>query len=147
MNLFLLKTLRDLRASLAQSIALIVIVMLGVASYAATVAAYRDLNTSYNRTYDDLLFADVTFAVQSAPQTVADELRDVEGVKEVFSRLVIDTGLELPQRDGETLDPIRARLIGLSAPERPKVNNVLVLEGRYFDSAGESHDPPGYPFR
>jgi predicted lysophospholipase L1 biosynthesis ABC-type transport system permease subunit len=68
MNTLLLKTLRDLRASLAQSIALIVIVMLGVASFAATVAAYRDLDTSYNRTYDELLFADVTFAVQGAPQ-------------------------------------------------------------------------------
>jgi Fe2+ transport system protein B len=46
MNRLLLKTLRDLRASLAQSIALIVIVMLGVACFAATVAAYRDLDTS-----------------------------------------------------------------------------------------------------
>jgi putative ABC transport system permease protein len=138
MNLILLKTLRDLRASLAQSIALIVIVMLGVASFAATVAAYRDLDTSYNRTYDNLLFADVTFAVGGAPQTVADELREVEGVEAVFGRLVIDTGLELPERNGETLDPIRARLIGLSAPERPEVNNVLVLEGRYFDSADDS---------
>ena len=69
MNLILLKTLRDLRASLAQSIALVVIVMLGVASFAAAVAGYRDLDTSYKRTYDNLLFADVTFAVQSAPQS------------------------------------------------------------------------------
>ncbi len=138
MKLILLKTFRDLRASLAQSIALIVIVMLGVTSFAATVAAYRDLDTSYNRTYDNLLFADVTFAVRDAPQTVADELRDMEGVEDVFGRLVIDTGLELPERNGETLDPIRARLIGLSAPKRPEVNNVLVLEGRYFDSADDS---------
>jgi putative ABC transport system permease protein len=138
MNLILLKTLRDLRASLAQSIALIVIVMLGVGSFAATVAAYRNLDTSYNRTYNDLLFADVTFAVQGAPQTVTAELRDVEGIAEVFGRLVIDTGLELPQRNNETPDPIRARLIGLSAPERPQVNNVLVLEGKYFDSPGDN---------
>jgi putative ABC transport system permease protein len=138
MSLILLKTLRDLRASLAQSIALIVIVMLGVGSFAATVAAYRDLDTSYNRTYDNLLFADVTFAVRGAPQTAVDELRQVEGVEDVFGRLVIDTGLELPERNGETPDPIRARLIGLSAPERPQVNNVLVLKGRYFESADES---------
>ncbi len=136
--MLVLKTLRDLRASLAQSIALIVIVMLGVASFAATVAAYRDLDTSYNRTYDELFFADVTFAVQGAPQTNVDKLRNVEGVEDVFGRLVIDTGLELPERNDETPDPIRARLIGLSAPERPGVNNVLVLEGRYFDSTDES---------
>jgi len=138
MSPILLKTLRDLRASRAQTISLIVIVMLGVASFAATVAAYRDLDTSYNRTYDQLLFADVTFAVQGAPQAVAGELREVEGVEAVFGRLVVDTGLELPERNGETPDPIRARLIGLSAPERPEVNGVLVLEGRYFDSADDS---------
>jgi putative ABC transport system permease protein len=138
MNMLLKKTLRDLRASLAQSIALIVIVMLGVGSFAATVAAYRDLDTSYNRTYDELRFADVTFAVKGAPESVTDELRGVEGVAEVFGRLVIDTGIELPSRDGETPDPIRARLIGLSAPERAEVNDVLVLEGRYFNSPDDS---------
>jgi putative ABC transport system permease protein len=138
MNMLLVKTLRDLHSTLAQSVALIVIVMLGVASFAATVAAYRDLNTSYNHTYNDLLFADVTFAIQTAPQSIVDEVRDVEGVDEVFGRLVIDTGLELPERNNEIPDPIRARLIGLSAPERAGVNNVLVMEGRYFNSADES---------
>lgn len=138
MSPILLKTLRDLRASRAQTTALVVIVMLGVGSFAATVAAYRDLDTSYNRTYDDLLFADVTFSVRGAPQAAADALREVAGVEAIFGRLVVDTGLELPQRDGEAQDPIRARLIGLSAPERPEVNNVLLLEGRYFASADES---------
>jgi putative ABC transport system permease protein len=138
MNMLLRKTLRDLRASLAQSIALIIIIMLGVGSFAATVAAYRDLDTSYNRTYDDLRFADVTFSVQSAPQSVIDELRGVDGVAQAFGRLVIDTGMELPKLDGETPDPIRARLIGLSAPERSAVNDVLVLDGRYFDSANDA---------
>ncbi len=138
MKMLLRKTLRDLRASLAQSIALIVIVMLGVGSFAATVAAYRDLDTSYNRTYDDLRFADVTFSVKSAPESVTDELRSMDGVAEVFGRLVIDTGMELPEREGETPDPIRARLIGLSAPEHPEVNDVLVLEGRYFNSADDA---------
>ena len=138
MNMLLKKTLRDLRASLAQSIALIVIVMLGVGSFAATVAAYRDLDTSYNHTYDELHFADVTFAVQNAPESITGELREMDGVAAVFGRLVIDTGMELPSRAGETPDPIRARLIGLSAPEHPEVNDVLILEGRYFDSADDS---------
>jgi putative ABC transport system permease protein len=138
MNMLLKKTLRDLRASLAQSIALIVIVMLGVGSFAATVAAYRDLDTSYNRTYDELRFADVTFAMKGAPESITSELREVDGVAEVFGRLVIDAGMELPSRAGVTPDPIRARLIGLSAPGRSEVNDVLVLEGRYFTSADDS---------
>ena len=138
MHMLLKKTLRDLRASLAQSVALIVIVMLGVASFAATVAAYRDLDTSYKQTYADLRFADVTFSVQSAPESVVGEIAALSGVRDASGRLVIDTGMELPERGGGTPDPIRARLIGIPAPERPSVNDILVLEGRYFASAEDA---------
>lgn len=137
MNMLLLKILRDLRSSLAQSVALIVIVMLGVASFAASVAAFRDLATSYQSTYDRLHFADVTFSVQSAPESVADDLRSLDGVEAVTARLVVDTGLELPDADGESQDPIRARLIGLPAETRPSVDDILVLDGGYL-SDGES---------
>lgn len=137
MNMLLLKTLRDLRASLAQSVALVVIVTLGVASYVASIAAYRDLGTSYQRTYDQLHLADVTFSVQGAPESVADALRDTDGVLAVNARLVVDTGLELPEIDGEEQEPIRARLIGMPADGYPGVNSILVLEGEYF-TAGQA---------
>jgi putative ABC transport system permease protein len=137
MNILLLKTLRDLRASLAQSAALIVIVMLGVASFAASVAAFRDLATSYQSTYDRLHLADVTFSVTSAPESAADDLRRLDGVEAVTARLVVDTGLELADADGQSQDPIRARLIGMPAQDHPAVNDVLVLDGGYLP-AGES---------
>jgi putative ABC transport system permease protein len=138
MNTLLLKTLRDLRASLAQSVALVVIVMLGVASYVASVASYRDLGTSYQRTYDRLKLADVSFTVQAAPESVGDELRKLDGVQAVEARLVVDTGLELPQVSGDTQEPIRARLIGVPQTEHPTVDDILVLEGDYF-TAGQSN--------
>ena len=137
MNILLLKTLRDLRSSLAQSVALIVIVTLGVASFVASVAAFRDLATSYQSTYDRLHFADVTFSVQSAPESVADDLRGLDGVEAVTARLVVDTGLELPDADGESQDPIRARLIGMPTETRPAVDDILVLDGGYLTD-GES---------
>jgi putative ABC transport system permease protein len=135
MNPILLKVFRDLRASLAQSVALIVIVMLGVASYVASIAAYRDLDTSYLRTYEQLKFADVTLTVQSAPESVADSLRRLDGVQAVTARLVVDTGLELPMANGDRQEPIRARLIGLPLTEHPTVNDILLLEGDYFTNA------------
>ncbi len=137
MNMLLLKTMRDLRASLAQSAALVVIVMLGVASFVASVASFRDLGTSYQRTYDQLHLADVTFSVQAAPESVADDLRRLNGVQAVSARLVVDTGLEMADSGGDTQEPIRARFIGLPAAEHPSVDDVLVLEGGYF-SAGQS---------
>jgi putative ABC transport system permease protein len=145
MKILLLKTLRDLRASLAQSIALIIIVMLGVASYGASVAAYRDLGTSYQRTYDQLKLADVTFSVQSAPEQVANELSKLNGVQAVTPRLIVDTGMEWTQSNGQTHEPIRARLIGIPVGQHPAVDDVLVLNGKYpatgtgFSALLESH--------
>ena len=145
MKILLLKTIRDLRASLAQSIALIIIVMLGVASYVASVAAYRDLGTSYQRTYDQLKLADVTFTVQSAPESVANDLSKLNGVQAVTPRLIVNTGMEWTQADGQTHDPIRARLIGIPVGQHPAVDDVLVLNGNYpttdtgFSALLESH--------
>jgi putative ABC transport system permease protein len=131
MKILLLKTIRDLRASLAQSIALVVIVMLGVASYAASVAAYRDLGTSYQRTYDQLKLADVTFSVQSAPETVSNDIQKIDGVQAVDARLVVDTGMEWTQANGQMNGPIRARLIGIPVNQHPAVDDIFVLNGMY----------------
>ncbi|MFQ5434462.1 MAG: ABC transporter permease [Anaerolineae bacterium] len=124
-KLLLRKTWRDLRKSRAQSIALIVIVMLGIASLIALLGAYRDLGTSYQATYDRLKFADVTFEVDGAPTAVLDEVAAVDGVTAVTGRLVVDSGYELS--DG---DQIRARLIGLPGDGQPDVNQILIEDGR-----------------
>jgi putative ABC transport system permease protein len=132
MNILLLKTFRDLRASLAQFIALIVIVLLGMATYVASISSYRDLGSSYNRTYDQLKLADVSFNVQSAPESIADELAALDGVQAVEARLVVDAGLELPAASGQAQEPIRARLIGVPAEHHPVVDDVLLLKGNYL---------------
>ncbi len=119
------KTFRDLRAARAQSLALIFIIALGIASYIALIGAFRDLGASYQSTYDRLRFADVTFAVNEAPASVLDEIAAVEGVTAVTGRLIIDTGYELPNGD-----QIRARLIGIPADKQPDVNQLLIEDGR-----------------
>ena len=133
MKIILRKVLRDLRARLAQTIALVTISALGVASFIALVGAYRDLGTSYNRTYNQLKFASATFAVDSAPQSVLAEVASVNGVESVTGRLILDTGFILPADAPENAgQPIRARLIGIPPDAHPAVNDVLVLAGRYF---------------
>ena len=132
-GVLLKKTLRDLRALRAQTIALIVIVTLGVASYASMIAAYRDLGTSYQHTYEQLVFADVAFTVQSTPEYAAERLVNIAGVAAVTGRLIVDTGLDLPEGvSGVKDEKLRARLIGLPREQHPQVNDVLVLNGRYF---------------
>ncbi len=136
------KTLRDLKKSLAQTIALVVIVALGVASLLALIGAYRDLGTSYNRTYRELHFADATFAVQSAPESVLTSIEQLQGVSAVTGRLIVDTGIDVSQNGGKS-EQVRARLIGIPLDHQPAVDSVLVTDGSYFGStpAGSASRP------
>ncbi len=121
------KTLRDMKSAWAQSLALAVIVALGIAGLISMDGAYRDLSTSYNYAYDTLHFADVAFSVQAAPSDVVEKVAHLNGVEAVTGRLVVDTGYELPS--GE---PIRARFIGLPPDSQPKVGSLYIREGRYL---------------
>jgi putative ABC transport system permease protein len=134
-RILLLKSVRDLRKSLAQSLALIVISMLGVSSFIALIGAYRDLGTSYNHAYDQLKFADVTYSLASAPQSVVDDLGQIQGVQAVTGRLIVDGGMPVPASStGGNGAVVRARLIGIPADQHPTVNDVLVEQGSYFQS-------------
>ncbi len=127
------KSLRDLRKALAQSLSLIVISLLGVASFIALVGAYRDLGSSYTRAYDQLRFADMTISVAGAPASVVDQLDRIDGVQTATGRLIIDGGLSLPAQSGnEPPTLVRARLIGIPSARHPAVNDVLVEDGRYL---------------
>lgn len=132
-RVLLLNARRDLRASLAQTIALVVIVALGVMSLTTLVGAYRDLGTSYNRTYNELSFADVTFSLQGAPAEAVRQVEVVDGVDSVTGRLVVDTGMILPGAAGAPDKQMRVRLIGIPADAHPRVDDVLVLDGGYLD--------------
>lgn len=121
------KTWRDIRNSWAQTLALTLVIAIGITTFVASIGAYRDLGTSYNETYRRLHFADVTFHVQAAPADVVNRIAQVPGVRAAAGRLIVDTGLESPK--GE---PIRSRLIGLPTDNHPSVNDILILEGRYL---------------
>ncbi len=137
-SILLLKSFRDLRRAFAQSLALIVISMLGVSSFIALIGAFRDLGTSYNNAYQQLKFADVTFALNGAPRSVTDQIQQVPGVAAVTGRLIIDGGVSFPASNrpgGETV--IQGRVIGVPAAQHPAVNDVLVENGSYFTSASD----------
>jgi putative ABC transport system permease protein len=134
-RMLILRILRDLRKSWAQTGALAFVVMLGVTSYIALLGAYRDLGTSYNHTYKQLSFADITYNIYPTDLGIVETVRRVPGVIAVEGRLIVDLGMTRPGTIGkpEKEQQIRARLIGLQKESHPTVNDVLVLEGRYFE--------------
>jgi putative ABC transport system permease protein len=128
-----LKTLRDVRRSRWQFLAVCVATALGVAIFIGSYGSYENLRGSYARTYEGLLMADAWFQVEDAPESVVADIRTQPGVVAAEGRLIADLPVVFP---GHDLPRILTRLVSLpGAPgsrERPSVNDVSVVEGSYI---------------
>ncbi len=125
------KTLRELRSSRAQTLALAAVVALGVTVFIAAIGAYRDLAQSEATTYQQLRLADAWYRIQPTTDTTRTLIDDIEGVDAAEGRLVVDTGLEIGA------DRVRARLIGTTTRTPATVNDVAIIDGARPARPGE----------
>ncbi len=125
------KVVRDLRRSRAQVVAVAVTVMLGVGLFIASAGAFANLETSYQRTYTRLHFADLVAAGGDASRVA--EAATGAGANEVTVRTQVDP----PMLIGGT--KLLGRVSGLPAERRPAVDDVEVTRGRYLSPG----DPTG----
>lgn len=125
------KTIRELRASRAQTLALTAVIALGVTVFVAAIGAYRDLATSEAATYDRLHLASAWYRVEPTDQAIADAIAARPGVQAVEGRLVIDVGVQVGA------DRVRGRLIGTRVTEPAAVNDVAITDGQRPTSPGE----------
>lgn len=123
-RILLRKTRRDLRRRLPQFAAVGVTVMVGVLLFVASYDAFRNLGSSYEHTYSQMGFADLTASGGDAAK-VAAAARASDGVEAVATR----TQGRLPVNLGG--DEVLGRLTGLPAAKQPRVNKVDVVSGRY----------------
>ncbi|QPP10921.1 FtsX-like permease family protein [Streptomyces bathyalis] len=98
--------------------------MVGVLLFVASYDAYRNLGSSYEHTYSQMGFADVTASGGDAAR-VAAAARSSDGAEAVATR----TQGRLPVSLGG--DELLGRVTGLPAGKQPPVNKVDVVSGRY----------------
>ena len=122
------KLLRDILAAKAQFGAVTLIILLGVAMFIASYAAYENLDSSYERTYEELSMGDYWISVDYIPHRAAKEMGEIPGVV-AEGRIVGDVSLGLAEESGER---VAGRVISLPQHRHPKVNNVQVVSGSYF---------------
>lgn len=115
-----------------QFLAVVVTIFLGIALYAASADAYRNLVASYDATYDRLRLGDF-WEVGGDTQEFATRAEAIDGVSAASARTVLDPAMEVGR------DRFEGRVIGMPADEQPAVNAVLVQEGRYLSP----DDPTG----
>jgi putative ABC transport system permease protein len=122
------KILRDLFSARWQYLAIGAMVSLGVAFYIASYSAYVNLEASFARSYESLLFEDFMIQFHAAPERVAARLERLPGVAAVEGRLVEDVGVELPGRAQNR--KLVGRLISIPENRELKVNRLKLVEGR-----------------
>lgn len=122
------KILRDLRRRAAQVAAIAVTVLLGVLLFVASYDSFRNLETSYQRTYSRLHFADLT-ASGGDPARIAAAVRGAPGVARVAVRTQADTPLSI---GGAKL---LGRVVGLTASGPTAVDEISMAAGQLLDTA------------
>ena len=121
------KLLRDIRTQRAQFIAVTITIFLGVTMFAASYDSYQNLTASYESTFTDFRFANLTMSGGDV-EAFADNARSREGVESIELRTVADIPLRV---DGLKL---LGRVVGLPTDTQPAVNQVRIASGAYLAS-------------
>ncbi len=124
-----LKLLRDIRRHRAQFLAVGLTVFLGVTLFAASYDSFRNLRASYEETFTEFRFANLTIGGGDT-EAIADRADAADGVASVQTRTVAD----VPIRIGD--HKLLGRVAGTPAGEQPSVNRLKVLQGDYPGAGG-----------
>ncbi|HJN13926.1 MAG TPA: ABC transporter permease, partial [Armatimonadota bacterium] len=125
----------DTRALTRQTIALNVLIFLGVMLFVDLHASYENLTGTYDHIYETGRMADASVLFDIGPESLVDKARTIPHVTEAMGRVVRDGSINQRGRERER---VLGRFIGCPRGERPAINDVLVLEGKFVTSPGEA---------
>jgi putative ABC transport system permease protein len=123
------KLLRDLTRMRAQAVAVSGVLACGVALFVMATGMYDTLERARDSYYDSARMADLAASVVRAPDPVANDLAALPGINALEARV---SGVGLLDLAGKS-DPVSARLVSLPPDRKPRVNDVLLREGRWPD--------------
>ena len=104
--------------------------MCGVASFVTLRSSYESLLGTRVSYYDAYRFADLFATVGRAPVGTLDRLREIPGVAQVRSRIVVGVSLDVPGLE----EPAGGLMISMPERRDPVLNDLYIREGRYFSS-------------
>ncbi len=120
------KLIRDIRRLWAQSLAVALVMAAGVATLLIGMGAYNSLSETRSAYYDRAQFADVfAFAVR-APKSLSIDIRKLDSVAQVETRIVKAALLDI---EGFEL-PATGYLISLPASDENTLNKLHLRSGR-----------------
>lgn len=115
-----------------QATAIALVIACGVASFVSMRAMYLSLLRSQADYYTQHRFADVFVELKRAPDWVAERIRQIPGVAQAETRVVMDVTVDVPGLQ----EPAVGRMISIPARQAQGLNALFLRQGRYLSPTG-----------
>lgn len=134
--------LRDLWGMRGQALAIVFVILSGVAAYVSMTSVMDALQRTLGNYYADYRFADGFATVRRAPELLLERIREVPGVGLAETRVVSGVNLEVPGFD----EPVSGLLVSVPEGRQPVLNRLFVREGRLVQPGREDEVVLNEPF-
>lgn len=125
------KLFRSLWQIKGQALAISLVIAAGVTIFIMYLSTFKSLRLIQQTYYDNYRFADVFASLKRAPLSLAERIRQIPGVSQVQTRVVVDATLDL---EGFS-EPVVGRLISIPDQRQPMLNDLFIRRGRYLEPA------------
>ena len=129
MNPLLRKLGRDLVRLQGQVITIALVVACGIASFVTLRSTYDSLIHSRDAYYEAFRFGDVFARLERAPRSITHDLESVDGVAQVYTRVVESAMLPMPDMPR----PATGIVVSLPEHDEPPLNAVYIRKGRTLE--------------
>jgi len=128
------KLWRDLWLMKGQVLAIVLVIVSGVATFVMFISVMHSLNKTRDAFYRDFAFAEVFGSLKRAPESLKERIAEIPGVNLVETRVAADVKLDIKGFN----EPVTARLMSVPNNGRPLLNRIYLRTGRMVDSSKDN---------
>jgi putative ABC transport system permease protein len=128
-----IKLTRDLWRMKGQVLAIIIVIVCGITNFVMFMSNMDSLKVTREKFYREFVFADVFASLKRAPESVKEQIADIDGIASVETRITADVKLAI---EGFA-EPVTAKIISIPDNGNPLINKLYIRKGRFPDSAKE----------
>jgi putative ABC transport system permease protein len=122
------KLRRELGRVRTALVAILLVIVMGVACFVGLISVYVNLESSRRAYYGQCRMADFWVSLKKAPLAEAERLIDVPGVAEIRPRIVFQATVDL---EG-VARPLMGQVISLPETGRSGINDIVLQRGSHF---------------
>jgi putative ABC transport system permease protein len=114
------KMFRDLWGMRGQSLAIIFVILSGVAAYVSMASVVNALEQTLGTYYAEYRFADGFASVRRAPEQLQERLRKVSGINQIETRIMARVNLEIADFE----EPVSGMIVSVPEGYQPILRNL-----------------------